>query len=123
MRIDIQGPGMALTGEILDYAERRVRFALTRSRSRIKRVSVRLDEGRGVRTDGDNGCRLQVYLKHAVPVLVEDSGPDLFDVIDRAAERAGRSVAMQVERQAGNFQWPVVQSPVEPEDDKSDISR
>ena len=98
MRIDIQGLGFLLTAPLLDHTERRLRFALTRTRNRITRVVVRLGDTNGPRGGEDKFCRMQVYLQHAPPVLIEDAGADLYAVIDRAAERAGRNVAKRVDR-------------------------
>lgn len=98
MRIDIQARGFSLTAPLLDHTQRRLRFALTRTRDRIKRVVVRLGDTNGPRGGEDKFCKIQVVLEHAPPVLIEDSGADLYAVIDRAAERAGRIVAKHVER-------------------------
>lgn len=98
MRIDIQGRGFSLTAPLLDHVQRRLRFALTRSADRIKRVAVRLGDTNGPRGGADRFCRIQVVLEHAPPVLIEDAGADLYAVIDRAAERAGRNVAKHLER-------------------------
>lgn len=99
MRIDIRALGFLLTAPLLDHTQRRLRFALTRSGDRIKRVVVRLGDSNGPRGGADKFCRMQVYLEHAAPVLIEDAGADLYAVIDRAAERAGRNVAKRVNRQ------------------------
>ena len=99
MRIDIKGLGFPLTAALLDHTERRLRFALTRTSNRIKRVVVRLGDSNGPRGGEDKFCRMQVDLEHAPPVLIEDTGDDLYTVIDRAAERAGRNVAKRVNRQ------------------------
>ena len=98
MRINIQGLGFPLTAALLDHTERRLRFALTRTSDRIKRVVVRLGETNVSRGGEDQFCRMQVYLGHAAPVLIEDTGADLYAVIDRVAERAGRNVAKHVDR-------------------------
>ena len=87
MRINIQGLGFPLTAALLDHTERRLRFALTRTSDRIKRVVVRLGETNVSRGGEDQFCRMQVYLEHAAPVLIEDTGADLYAVIDRVAER------------------------------------
>ena len=102
MRIDIQGLGFMLTATLLDYTERRLRFALTRTSDRIRRVVVRLGDSNGPRGGEDKFCRMQVYLEHAPTVLIEDTGTDLYAVIDRVAERAGRNVAKRVDRQHKN---------------------
>ena len=107
MRIDIQGLGFPLTAALLDHTERRLRFAFTRSGDRIKRVVVRLGDTNGSRGGADKFCRMQVYLEHAPPVLIEDSGADLYAMIDRAAERAGRNVTNNVDRCEKSFGWGV----------------
>ena len=98
MLIDIQGRGFPLTAPLLEHAERRLRFALTRTSARIRRVVVRLGDRNGPRGGEDKFCRIQVHLKHAPPILIEDAGADLYAVIDRAAERAGRNVAKCLDR-------------------------
>jgi ribosome-associated translation inhibitor RaiA len=98
MRIDIQSLGFPLTAPLLDHIERRLLFALTRIGDRIKRVVVRLGDTNGPRGGEDKFCRMQVYLKHAPPVLIEDAGADLYAAIDRVAERAGGNVARRVDR-------------------------
>ena len=98
MRIDIQGLGFALTAPLLDHTERRLRFALTRTSDRIKRVVVRLGDTNGSRGGEDKFCRMQVFLHHAPPVIIEDVGTDLYAVIDRVAERIGRNVVKRIDR-------------------------
>lgn len=100
MRIDIQGQGLPLNAALLAHTERRLRLALTRTSTRIKRVVVRLGAGTTRNPNGaDMYCHLQVTLEHAPPVLIEDAGTDLYAAIDRAAARAGRNVAQRVDRQ------------------------
>ncbi len=111
MRIDIQGVGFALTAPLLAHTERRLRFALTRTGARIKRVVIRLGDTNRRRGGEDKFCRIQVVLDGAQPVLIEDAGADLYAVIDRAAERAGRNVAKNVDQlrekfRQGNWQLP-----------------
>ncbi len=98
MRIDIRGSGFRVTAALLEHTERRLRFALTRSSDRIKRVVVRFGDINGPRGGEDKFCRIQVHFEHAPPVLIEDTGADLYSVIDRAAERAGRNAAKRIDR-------------------------
>ena len=123
MRIDIQGRGFSLTAPLLDHTQRRLRFALTRTRDRIKRVVVRLGDTNGPRGGEDKFCKIQVVLEHAPPVLIEDSGADLYAVIDRAAERAGRNVAKHVERLRGNVRPAKSQPPASLPGDDFDMSK
>lgn len=105
MRIDIQARGFPLTAGLLDHTERRLRFAFARSGDRIKRVVIRLGDTNGPRGGEDKFCRMRVYLEHAPPVLIEDAGADLYVVIDRVAERAGRNVARRVDRPRKDGRW------------------
>jgi ribosome-associated translation inhibitor RaiA len=98
MRIDIQGLGFPLTAALVEHTERRLRFALTRCIDQISRVVVRLGDTNGPRGGEDKFCKIHVVLRHAPPVLIEDAGADLYAVIDRAAERAGRNVARRIGR-------------------------
>ncbi len=99
MRMDIQCRGFPLGAALKDQVERRLQFELTRATNRIERVVVRLGDINGPRGGEDKFCRIKVVLTHAAPVMIEDSGSDLYAVIERAAERAGRSVARQLDRQ------------------------
>lgn len=123
MRIEIQGLGFPLTAPLLDHTRRRLRFALTRTSDRIKRVVVRLGDVNGPRGGADKFCRMQVYVEHAPPVLIEDIGADLYAVIDRAAERAGRNVAKRVDRLHENVRLATPQPPASPSDEALDEFR
>ncbi len=123
MRVDIQGRGFSLTAPLLDHTQQRLRFALTRSGDRIKRVVVRLGDTNGPRGGEDKFCKIQVVLEQAPPVLIEDAGADLYAVIDRAAERAGRNVAKHIERQRENARLAMPQPPAAPPGDAFDLSK
>ena len=123
MRIDIQGRGFSLTAPLLDHTQQRLRFALTRSGDRIKRVVVRLGDTNGPRGGEDKFCKIQVVLEHAPPVLIEDAGADLYAVIDRAAERAGRNVAKHVERRREHARLAMPQPPAALPGDAFDLSK
>jgi ribosome-associated translation inhibitor RaiA len=98
MRIDIRGRGFPLTAALLDHARGRLRLALARTGDQIKRVVVRLGDSNGPRGGEDKFCKIQVVLEGSPSVLIEDAGADLYAVIDRAADRAGRNAAKQVAR-------------------------
>lgn len=122
MRIEIQGRGFQLTAPLLEHTERRLRFALTRTSGRIKRVLVRLGDTNGPRGGADKFCKIEVVLEDAPAVLIEDAGADLYAVINRAAERAGRSVAKRVERLRENARLAMPQPPASLPDEAFDVS-
>ncbi len=98
MNIDIQSLGFPITGALSDHARRRLRFVLTRQGDRIQRVVVRLGDENGPRGGADKFCRIQVYLFDAPVAVIEDVGPELYAVIDRATDRVGRVVVKHLDR-------------------------
>jgi len=121
MRIDIKGSGFSLTTALLDHTERRLRFALTRSCDRIVRVAVVVGDSNGPRGGEDKFCRIQIHLKRAPQLLIEDIGAELYAVIDRAAERAGRNVARHLDRLKDNVRQTRRKPLRSPPGDASDV--
>lgn len=98
MRIFIRNRKMDLAESGRDRIERSLRFALGRFAPRIRRVAVGLVDLNGPRGGVDKRCRVKVTLEPSGSVFVEEDGSDLLAVIDRAAERVGRSVERKLER-------------------------
>ena len=99
MHIDIQTHDFSLTKALRNHAERRLRFALTRCDDHIQRVVMRLSDINGPRGGEDKRCRLQVILAGLPDVVIEDVEADLYVAIDRATDRAGRTVVRKIDRQ------------------------
>lgn len=99
MNIHIQARGFALTDSLREHVERRLRFALGWADDRLRQVSVRLSDENGPRGGEDKRCRIQVAFSGAPGMVIDDTEADLYVAIDRAADRAGRSVARRLERQ------------------------
>ena len=106
MHIHIQARGFALTDSLREHIERRLRFAIGWADDRLRRVSVRLSDENGPRGGEDKRCRIQIAFPGAPSVVIEDTEADLYVAIDRAADRAGRSVARRLERQRDYRQGP-----------------
>jgi len=119
MRIDIKGSGLKLTAALIEHAERRLRFALTRSHDRILRVAVLVGDSNGPRGGTDKFCRIRVLLKSAPEVLIEDTDAELYAAIDRAAERAGRNVTKRLDRLKANVRQTGLKPPSSPPGDAS----
>ena len=122
MRIDIEGSGFPITTALMDHTERRLRFALTRSSDRLVRVAVLVGDSNGPRGGEDKFCRIQIQLKRAPQVLIEDNGAELYAVIDRAAARAGRNVAKRVDRLKEGIREARRKTPLSPAGDGSDAA-
>ena len=98
MNMDIQSLGFPITAALSEHAKRRLLFVLTRRSDCIQRVVVRLGDANGPRGGVDKFCRIQVYLVDAPVAIVEDIGLDMYAVIDRAVDRAGRVVVKHLDR-------------------------
>jgi len=96
MQIDIQARDFALTEDLRIHAERRLRFALTCYVDRIQRVAIRLSDVNGPRDGADKHCHLRVMIANLPDVVIEDTELDLLLAIDRAADRAGRTVGRRL---------------------------
>lgn len=99
MQIDIQTRNFSLTDALRSHAERRLRLVLTCCDDRVQRVVMRLSDINGPRGGADKRCHLQVVLAGLPDVVVEDIEADLYVAIDRATDRAGRTVVRKIDRQ------------------------
>lgn len=98
MHIDIHTHGFSLTPGLREYVEKRLAYALSHGDDSITRLSVRLSDINGPRGGDDMRCLIEARLKQAPAVVIEDIQADLYVAIDRAAERAGRSLARRLAR-------------------------
>jgi ribosomal subunit interface protein len=99
MQIDIQARDFSLTDALRSHAERRLHFALSCCDDHIQRIVMRLSDINGPRGGADKRCHLQVVLKGLPDVVIEDTEADLYVAIDRATDRAGRTVVRKIDRQ------------------------
>jgi ribosomal subunit interface protein len=99
MQIDIQSRGFTLTNALLTYSQRRVHFAMAYISSHVNRVAIRLSDVNGPRGGADKCCRIKLALAGIPDVVVEDTEVDMYAAIDRAIDRARRTVARKVDRQ------------------------
>lgn len=98
MHIDIRARGFALTVPLCEQVERRLRLALTRHGTRVRGVSVWLEDRNVSRHGPDLCCRVRVRLKGQAEVVVEDREADLQRAISRALDRASRAVERRLAR-------------------------
>jgi len=98
MQIDIQARDFSLTDALRSHAERRLHFALSCCDDHIQRIVMRLSDINGPRGGADKRCHLQVVLKGLPDVVIEDTEADLYVAIDRATDRAGRTVVRKIDR-------------------------
>lgn len=99
MQVDIQAHGFALTDGLRQYVLKRLNNSLSHSDDHIMRVIARLSDINGPRGGEDKRCLIELRLKQAPEVVIEDTESDLYIAIDRASERAGRTLARRLGRQ------------------------
>ena len=98
MQIDIQARDFSLTDALREHAHRRLRSALSCCDEHIQRVAMRLSDINGPRGGEDKRCHLRVVLAGLPDVVIEDIEADLYVAIDRATDRAGRTVVRRIDR-------------------------
>ena len=112
MHIDIQARNFSLTNALSGHVKRRLGFALSSRDIHIQRVMVRLSDINGPRGGADKCCQIQVVLPQLADVVIEDTEVDLYAAIDRAADRAGRTVDRRLARHrdrarsSRHHEWP-----------------
>lgn len=99
MQIDIQARNFPLTDAIRIYVKRRLAFALSSRDEHIQRINVRLSDINGPRGGADKRFQIHVVLAQLNDVVVEDTEVNLYVAIDRAVDRASRTVDSKLNRQ------------------------
>lgn len=100
MRIDIQARDFVLTDSLREHIERRLQFAFGWADDQLRQVSVHLFDENGPRGNENKRCQIRIDLPGAQDIVIEDTEADVYVAIDRAASRAGRSVAHGLDRLA-----------------------
>ena len=94
MNIEIRTHNLEVSDFVRSHVERRLGFALARFGNRTDRVLVRLSDVNGPHRGGiDKRCQIEVGVRPAANVRVEDTDADWMTSVDRAADRASRAVA------------------------------
>jgi len=99
MHIDIQSRGFSLTEALFNYTQKRVHRAMSYCSGHVNRVVIRLSDTNGPRGGSDKRCHIQVAMAGIPDVVIEDTEVDMYAAIDRAIDRAKRTVVRKVDRQ------------------------
>jgi putative sigma-54 modulation protein len=98
MNIQIHAQDFTLTEGLREHVARRLAYALNHGQDIVSRIVVRLSDINGPRGGLDKRCGIEIRLKGASAVAIEDTEADLYVAIDRAAERAGRTLDRRLAR-------------------------
>lgn len=98
MLITIETQGIESRHFLAEHTKKRLAYALGHAHDHIERVKVRLADINGPRGGIDKSCLLTIDIRGIEPVVVEDIQADIISAIDRAADRAGRSIIRKIEK-------------------------
>lgn len=99
MQIEIQARDFTLTDSLGAYIKQRINFLLSSKYDQIKRIRVCLSDINGPRGGVDKRCQIQISLPRLKNIVIEDTELDLYIAIDRATDRATRTVNRRLARQ------------------------
>ena len=98
MQIQIQSGHLELTEVLRDHIVKRLTYSLSQSRNMVARIVVSLFDRAGPRGDVDKCCSIEVRLKDASSITIDEAQADIFVAIDRATERTGRRMYQRIAR-------------------------
>lgn len=98
MRIDIHSRKLALTESLRKYIERKAELALSWAYHKLPHIHLRLDDVNGPKGGVDKVCRIQIPIPSGKPVVIEEIQTDIYSAIDRAIQRAGRTMSRRIKR-------------------------
>jgi len=101
MNVQIHASDFTLTDGLREHIAWRVAYATNHGRDVVSRVVVHLSDVNGPRGGVDKRCGVELRLKGAQSLIVEDVQADLYVAIDRAFERIGRSLHRRMARRRG----------------------
>ena len=99
MQIQIQARDFPLTETLVDYVERNINFVLRSRYEQIRRIAVHLSVVRDSRERVNKRCQIQISLPQLQDIEIDESERDLYVAIERAIDRAGRTVNRRLKRQ------------------------
>lgn len=95
MNIHIRNSSVAVTESLRAHVERRLGLALGRFGAEIGRVVVSFADTDGTEGAATKMCHVTLALPRSLHITEADA--DVFAAVDRAADRAARSVARRLE--------------------------
>lgn len=99
MKLDIRAQGFQLTDGLREHAQRRLSFALDWAGHEVGKVSLRFSDINGPRGGSDKRCVLRIPLPRMRDVIIEVTAPNAQQALDRAVDRASRTLERRLSRQ------------------------
>jgi putative sigma-54 modulation protein len=97
--VEMRSPHFDLTPAIRAYTLEHLTSKLAKHARHIQSVIVRFEDANGSRGGVDKVCRVEVLVPHEPPLVVEEVESDLRAAVDLVADRIGKMIEREVERQ------------------------
>ncbi|PCH94556.1 MAG: hypothetical protein COB83_11185 [Gammaproteobacteria bacterium] len=99
MQVDISLSLVELDKEVKIYIQRKLEIALSRTSLYITAISIVLSKKRSSENENDIHCILTLSIIDSPEVVIEDTQSNLYYVIDRAIQKAKRTMDRIVAQQ------------------------
>lgn len=109
MQFHIRTQGFELTDGIRDHINHHLQFAFDWASHEVGKIFVRLYDINGPRGGKDKRCHVRIPLPRNREVVVEDTAADLYVAIDRAIDRASRTLNRRLSRQREFAPIPLIE--------------
>lgn len=103
MKIAIQTRDAELTDDLRRHVEQRLAFALSQCQDSIRGVVVGLSDINGPKGSIGKRCHLRVRLNGLSDIVVEETEADFYVAVNRAADRAKRTLVRRLRRVRGVY--------------------
>jgi ribosomal subunit interface protein len=98
MKITTTTRDIDITGSLREYVENRLAFALSRFQNRIRGVVIVLSDVNGPKNGIDKRCLLKIRPRGLSEFTIEEIESDFQSALNRAADRAKRTLARRLQR-------------------------
>lgn len=98
MTFDIRSMYLTLDDNVLNHIRLRIEHVLNRFAHYIRRGRIVLSDVNGPKGGADKRCVVQLRLRGAPDIIIEETGVDLLSVIGRVTDRLDVAVVRAVER-------------------------
>ena len=98
MRINMVDHNGTISDDVRDFAERRLRFALSRFGGEIRQVLLVISDTNGPRGGVDQLCKVSVRFRRLPTLVASHQDAGLRPCLAKVAEKAGRAVSRKLSR-------------------------
>lgn len=102
MKLEIVARNIELTDTLRAYIQKRINFTLGNRFDQVKRIFIRLSDVNDSRGGQNQRCQILVSIPRLQDVLIEDTQSNLLVAVDRAVDRASRTVNRRLIRHYSN---------------------